>query len=84
MFGQATWRQALDPLTGRGADELIHRVREAERSGPDGSRRPRGEIFDDAATRSPDHLSGPPKAIRSPAGDSGIWKRIQRHSAYTR
>ncbi|MGV9534714.1 protein phosphatase 2C domain-containing protein [Streptosporangium sandarakinum] len=47
-FHLATWRQALDVLAGSGPTELIRRVREAERSDPDGSRWPRGKTYDDA------------------------------------
>lgn len=47
-FHLATWRQALDVLAGSGPAELIRRVREAERSDPDGSRWPRGKTYDDA------------------------------------
>ncbi|MFI6800544.1 integrase [Streptosporangium canum] len=47
-FHLATWRQALDILDQDGPEELIRRVREAEHSDPDGSRWPRGKIFDDA------------------------------------
>jgi len=47
-FALATWRQLLDLLSQDGPDELIRRVREAERSDPDGSRWPRGKVHDDA------------------------------------
>ncbi|MEV5413579.1 protein phosphatase 2C domain-containing protein [Thermopolyspora sp. NPDC052614] len=47
-FELATWRQALDVLAQDGPEELISRVRAAERSDPVGSRWPRGKIFDDA------------------------------------
>lgn len=47
-FGLATWRQLLDLVDHDGPAELIRQVREAERSDPNGSRWPRGKIFDDA------------------------------------
>ncbi|GAA2876014.1 protein phosphatase 2C domain-containing protein [Streptosporangium fragile] len=47
-FHLATWRQALDLLDQDGPAELIHQVREAERSDPHGERWPRGKAFDDA------------------------------------
>ncbi|WP_248960921.1 protein phosphatase 2C domain-containing protein [Sphaerisporangium perillae] len=47
-FGLATWREALDLLDEGGPAELIHRVRQAERSDLDGSHWPRGKTFDDA------------------------------------
>ncbi|MFI6509949.1 protein phosphatase 2C domain-containing protein [Streptosporangium sp. NPDC050855] len=47
-FGLATWREVLDILEGPGPGELIHRVREAERTDPLGSRWPRTKVHDDA------------------------------------
>ncbi|MER5644773.1 protein phosphatase 2C domain-containing protein [Streptosporangium sp. NPDC002524] len=47
-FGLATWREALDTLERSGPGELIRRVREAERTDPDGSRWPRVKPHDDA------------------------------------
>ncbi|MDP9863367.1 MULTISPECIES: integrase [Streptosporangium] len=47
-FHLATWPQALDILDQDGPEELIRRVREVEHGDPDGSRWPRGKIFDDA------------------------------------
>ena len=47
-FGLATWRQTLDLLDRQGPSGLIHEVRMAERSDPNGSRWPRGKTFDDA------------------------------------
>lgn len=48
QFGLATWREALDTLERSGPGELIRRVREAERTDPDGSRWPRAKAHDDA------------------------------------
>ncbi|MEU8380722.1 protein phosphatase 2C domain-containing protein [Streptosporangium sp. NPDC048865] len=48
LFGLATWREALDTLERSGPGELIRRVREAERTDPDGSRWPRTKPHDDA------------------------------------
>jgi len=47
-FALATWRQTLDVLAQDGPEELISRVRAAERSDLDGARWPRGKTFDDA------------------------------------
>ncbi|MFF9676776.1 integrase [Streptomyces eurythermus] len=47
-FQLADWAQYLDVLTSSGPDELIRRVREAEKSDPDGRRWPRGKAHDDA------------------------------------
>ncbi|WP_381552913.1 integrase [Streptomyces eurythermus] len=47
-FQLADWAQYLDVLACSGPDELIRRVREVEKSDPDGRRWPRGKAHDDA------------------------------------
>ncbi|GAB3453742.1 protein phosphatase 2C domain-containing protein [Streptomonospora sediminis] len=47
-FGLATWRATLDTLADEGPAALIHQVRTAEDSDPDGQRWPRGKSHDDA------------------------------------
>lgn len=48
-FGLIGWRELLDVLERDGPEKLIHDVREAERSDPEGVRWPRGKISDDAS-----------------------------------
>jgi hypothetical protein len=47
-FGLATWEDVLKTLDTQGPRELLHQVREAEKSDPHGSRWPRGKFHDDA------------------------------------
>ena len=47
-FGLMDWPSFLDLLDKRGPETLIDRLRDAERSDPDGQRWPRGEAHDDA------------------------------------
>ena len=47
-FGLMPWPSFLDLLDKRGPETLIDRLRDAERSDPDGQRWPRGEAHDDA------------------------------------
>ncbi|MGH4013126.1 MAG: protein phosphatase 2C domain-containing protein [Pseudonocardiaceae bacterium] len=48
LFNVASWSETLDLLRSAGPDELIHRVREQEKSDPDGKRWPRYKSADDA------------------------------------
>lgn len=48
LFALATWAQLMDLLHHQGPRELIRRVRQAERSDPQGRRWPRAKAFDDA------------------------------------
>ncbi|MFD9032665.1 protein phosphatase 2C domain-containing protein [Streptomyces sp. NPDC059567] len=48
-FHATDWRGCLDQLTRSGPDDVIRRVREAERSDPDLSRWPRSKQHDDAS-----------------------------------
>jgi len=47
-FGLMDWPGFLDLLDKGGPEALIDRLRDAERSDPDGRRWPRGEVHDDA------------------------------------
>lgn len=47
-FGLMTWRELADVLLGAGPSDVIRRVRDAERSDPQGERWPRGKATDDA------------------------------------
>jgi len=47
-FGLATWRATLDTLADEGPAALIHQVRTAEDSDPEGQRWPRAKNHDDA------------------------------------
>ncbi|MGH3383255.1 MAG: protein phosphatase 2C domain-containing protein [Nocardioidaceae bacterium] len=47
-FHLSTWQQTIQLLGEQGPAALIQRVRQAERSDPDGTRWPRGKIHDDA------------------------------------
>ncbi|MET8140824.1 integrase [Sphaerisporangium sp. NPDC005288] len=58
-FELATWRELLDLLDTSGPSALIRRVRQSERSDPQGRRWPRGKTFDDAtAAYAPDLVDG--------------------------
>ena len=48
-FGLLDWSGFLDVLEKQGPEVIIERVREAERSDPDGQRWPRGKRHDDAS-----------------------------------
>ncbi|MGH3798961.1 MAG: protein phosphatase 2C domain-containing protein [Pseudonocardiaceae bacterium] len=48
LFNSASWTETLDLLRLAGPDEVIRRVREQEKSDPDGQRWPRYKLADDA------------------------------------
>jgi len=47
-FGLLTWQELADVLLQAGPEDVIRRVRDAERSDPQGYRWPRGKVTDDA------------------------------------
>jgi hypothetical protein len=70
-FSLARWEDVLKTLDTLGPRELLHQVREAEKSDPHGSRWPRGKVCDDATAAYCMEIASPNAMAGGQRGDVG-------------